>query len=71
MVQEYSVELSVEELGWYLAFKLVEAEIQELKRRQREDNVRELPNEPVVAKIKLVKKLHAIERERDLTAETV
>lgn len=50
-VDEDSVEVLVKELLGDGPFELVEPQIQELERREREDHARELAGEPVVAQI--------------------
>lgn len=71
IVDEDGVQIPIEELAGDHALELIVAEIEEFERWEAEHDVRELPDEAIVAEIKLKKELQLIERARDNAAEPI
>lgn len=70
-VDEYGVEVFVEELGGDGAFELVESEVEVSEGREAEDDGGELAGESVVADVELEEEMQVAETVRDGAAEAV
>lgn len=71
IIQKQSIQCFIKYLRRNAAFELIEPEVQEFQRRQREDNLGETSDESIVAQIELKQKLQFLEARRDDAAEPV
>lgn len=71
VVQKQRVQLFIKHLRRHAAFELIEPEVQEFQRRQRQHHLRKPAGESVVAHIQLEKQLQFLEAVGDDAAESV
>lgn len=71
VVEEQSIQILVKHLRRHATLEVIEPEVQELQRRQRQHHLRKPTNKAVVAQIQLEKQLQFLEAVRNDAAESV